>query len=54
MIIIIAKKLINGKWFNVDGTDLYFVGQVVNLANGITYKVTNIIGSKITLEEMVE
>lgn len=53
MLTIIAKKDVNGKWENVDGNELYTVGQRVTFANADEYMVTNISGSRITLELMV-
>jgi len=54
MIIIIAKELVNGRWADVDGNKLYRVNQVVLFCNGVEYKVTAIVGSKITLELVVQ
>jgi len=51
MIIIIAKKIVNGRWANINGEELYSIGQLIDFANGQTYIVTAIVGSKVTLEE---
>lgn len=52
MIVIIAKILIDGKWMNIDGSKLFVIGQIVPY-NDEDWAVTNIVGSKITLEKVV-
>ena len=54
IIIIIARKLVNGKWFNIDGNEIYSVDQLIEFQNGQTFKVQSINGSNITLELVVE
>ena len=54
IIIIIARKLINGKWFNIDGNEIYSVDQLIEFQNGQVFKVQSINGSNITLELVVE
>lgn len=50
MIIIIAKKLIDGRWANIDANDMFTLGQVVVFYNE-EWTVTNISGSKVTFEK---
>lgn len=50
MIIAIFKQYVNGKWREVT-EPLYQVGDVIRANNGKTYKVIQVNGSKITLEE---
>lgn len=53
-IIIMARKLVNGKWFNIDGNEIYSVDQLIEFQNGQMFKVQSIKGPNITLELVVE
>jgi len=49
-----ARKLVNGKWFNIDGNEIYSVDQLIEFQNGQMFKVQSIKGPNITLELVVE
>lgn len=51
MIILIAKKYQDGRWVDFDVSKMYQIGSVITLIDGKKYKVTQINGSKVTLEE---
>lgn len=50
MIIIVVKKLINGRYVDFDAHDMYQIGSIIAFPNGDVYEVTQINGSKVTLE----
>ncbi len=51
MIIAILKQYVDGKWREVT-EPLYKVGDVITAVNGDKYEVTQINGSKVTLEAL--
>jgi len=50
MIVAILKENIDGKWRDVI-QPLYAIGDEIHTPNGKTYEVTQVNGSKVTLEE---
>ena len=54
MITIIAKKYVNGRYIDFDAHEMYAIDQIITLNNNTKYKVTNITGSRVTFEEVIE
>lgn len=52
MIIGLFKELVDGRWMNYDPSKIYTIGSTVVVEDGKTYTVTEINGSKVTLEEV--